>query len=388
MTASNLSLFGDDPPAARCARPLVVRPAAGRPLDKKAQAFNRLLGRVHALQQQFEREKSRLDDALVFHAAEVRPRMERLAALREEVVRGLQPFLDDSRLKPADREILADILAGQLDELLATQDTLDQDLQDLFERLNGVTVADVAQEQMSDAKAAMAAMFADLGLDMEVPDLRADMSEEEVAATVATMADRMRRAEEERRSNEPPRGRTKRQRKQEEQAQRFEDLRKIGIGGVYKRLVKALHPDRESDAGLRERKSAMMREVTTAYARNDLHALLRLELEWVGGDHLDAARLTDETLAAYTALLKEQVAELEAACVELPFHPRYADLVGPDDGLGSSVAIDGPATVERLTFAIDGLTAALERMAAGQAWREVRGLIQDYKRAMRVRRRY
>jgi hypothetical protein len=152
--------------------------------------------------------------------------------------------------------------------------------------------------------------------------------------------------------------------------------------------VKALHPDRESDAGLRERKSAMMREVTTAYARNDLHALLRLELEWVGGDHLDAARLTDETLAAYTALLKEQVAELEAACVELPFHPRYADLVGPDDGLGSSVAIDGPATVERLTFAIDGLTAALERMAAGQAWREVRGLIQDYKRAMRVRRRY
>ena len=55
----------------------------------------------------------------------------------------------------------------------------------------------------------------------------------------------------------------------------------------------------------------------------------------MGGDHLDAARLTDETLAAYTALLKQQAAELEAACVELPLHPRYADLLGPDDGFGS-----------------------------------------------------
>jgi hypothetical protein len=388
MTAINLSLFGDDPPAAPSARPLVVGPAAGRPLDKKAQAFNRLLAKVHALQRRFEQEKSRLDDALVFHAAHVRPLVERLAALRGDVVRALQPFLDDSRLKRGDRHILADILAGQLDDLLATQDTLDQDLQDLFERLNGVAVADVVQEQMSQAKDALAAMFADLGLDMEVPDLRANMGEQEIAAAVATMEDRMRRAEEERRASEPPRQRTRRQMKQEAQAQRLENLRKSGIGSIYKRLVKALHPDLESDAALRERKSALMQQVTTAYARNDLHALLRLELEWMGGDHLDAARLTDETLAAYTALLKVQASELEAACVELPFHPRYADLLGPDAALGSSVEIDGPATVERLTLAIDGLTAALERMATGQAWREVRSLIQEHKRATRARRRY
>ena len=160
----------------------------------------------------------------------------------------LQPFLDDSRLKRGDQEILADVLAGQLDDLLASHHTLDPDLQDLFERLNGVTVAEVVQEQMSDAKAAMTEVFGDLGLDMEVPDLRADMSEEEIAATVAAMADRMRSLEEERGSNQRPRRRTKRQLKEEEQAKRFEHLRKIGIGGIYKRLVKALHPDLEPDA--------------------------------------------------------------------------------------------------------------------------------------------
>ena len=271
-----------------------------------------------------------------------------------------------------------------------TQDTLDQDLQDLFERLNGVALAEVMQEQLDDAKAGMASIFADLGLDklgMDVPDLRADMTEEEVAATVATMADQMRRLEEARESSERPRRRTKRQMKQEQQAQQFEQWRKIGIGGIYRRLVKTLHPDLEPDAGVRERKSALMQQVTAAYSRNDLLALLRLELEWMGGDHLDAARLTDETTVAYTALLKEQAAELEAACAELPFHPRYADLLNPE-ALASPVVIDGPATVERLTFAIDGLTAALARMAAGQGWREVRTWIQEHKRAVRARRPY
>ena len=113
-------------------------------------------------------------------------------------------------------------------------------------------------------------------------------------------------------------------------------------------------------------------------------ALLRLELEWMGGNHIDAATLTDETTVAYTALLKEQAAELETACAELPFHPRYADLLDPD-GL---FVVDGPSTVERLTLAIDGLTAALARMAAGQAWREVRTLIQEHRRAMRARREW
>jgi hypothetical protein len=49
----------------------------------------------------------------------------------------------------------------------------------------------------------------------------------------------------------------------------------------------------------------------------------------MGGDRLDAAQLTDETTLAYTALLKEQAAELEAAYAELPLHPRYADLLDP-----------------------------------------------------------
>jgi hypothetical protein len=38
-----------------------------------------------------------------------------------------------------------------------------------------------------------------------------------------------------------------------------------------------------------------MQEITTAYARGNLHALLQLELEWIGGPSGDVARLSLES---------------------------------------------------------------------------------------------
>ena len=47
-----------------------------------------------------------------------------------------------------------------------------------------------------------------------------------------------------------------------------------------RKLAKELHPDLECDPAEREKKSRVMQEITAAYARGDLHALLQLELEW------------------------------------------------------------------------------------------------------------
>jgi hypothetical protein len=55
--------------------------------------------------------------------------------------------------------------------------------------------------------------------------------------------------------------------REEERVGRFEQLRRVSIGAIYRRLAKALHPDLERDPDLRERKSTLMQEVTTAYAR-------------------------------------------------------------------------------------------------------------------------
>ena len=255
----------------------------------------------------------------------------------------------------------------------------------MFEELHGISIGEVANQQIEEARSEMAAMFGDLGLEVDVPDLHADMSEEDVAAAVAELAHQVeRQAEQVRSRRQAQRPRTKREAQDEERARRFEEARKASIGTLYRRLARALHPDLEPDAASREEKGALMQEVTAAYAANDLPTLLRLDLEWVRGGVTGAQPSTDDnTLAAYNQILKQQAAELEQAVAEVPYHPRYQSLLA-EGPFGIPIPLDGPAEVQRLDLLIESLNGTLERMAKGRAWQEVRGAIQAHRRANRV----
>lgn len=386
MSSAHPSLFDhSDPPAIPADRRLVIRPTATRPLSKQERAFNRAVTRVQTLRARLEEETHRLDQALIFHAAEVRPRVERAVGLRTQLVRAIGPFLDDRRLKPGDRTVLRAILAEQLDDILMHVDVPDPDVQRLFERLHGIAYAQAVQDELEEVRSGMAAMFDELGVDVDLPELRADMSEEEIASAAAQLAHDMSRLEA-RSGAEPHRRKTKRELREEERAQRLAQMRKDSIGAVYKRLVKALHPDLERDDVERQKKIGMMQEVTAAYARSDLHTLLRLELQWIDSAQADTARLTDEKLRAFTELLKEQAAELEAECHDLRFHPRYAALI-VDGPFGLPRMIHGPSEAARLDGVIEQIRSAIERLASSQALQEVRGAIQEYRQAQKARRK-
>jgi len=173
---------------------------------------------------------------------------------------------------------------------------------------------------------------------------------------------------------------TKRERREEERARRFERLRKDNIGAVYKRLVKVLHPDLEADPVEREKKSRAMQDVTGAYARADLHALLCFELEWIEGAGFDVSRLGADKLRAHAELVKEQAADLEAECYQLRFHPRYAPLIieGP---LGVPILIDAPREAARLDDLIESLRIDVDRLGSDEAITVVRETLHAYREA-------
>jgi hypothetical protein len=284
--------------------------------------------------------------------------------------------------------VLRQILIDQLDVVLSCVEQPDQDIQALFERLHDISYAQALQDDIEEARADMAAMFDELGLDVNVPELRADMSQDDVAAAAAGFADELRRAEEA--APEPARARTRRELRAEERTRRHEQLRKDSLGAVYRRLVKALHPDLESDPAERERKGRIMQEVTATYGRRDLHALLQLELEWLEGAG-DALRMSQEKLQAYTELLKEQAQELETEIESLRFHPRYTPLVS-EGPFGLPMVVEGPREVERLDFEIEQIRSALERLSSTEPLDEVRSAIREYREAEKAarggRRRY
>jgi hypothetical protein len=365
---------------------LTIRPTAERPLSKAERAFNRAVAKVQALRTRFDEERRRLDRALLFEATELRPRLERVTALRTAFVRGLTRFLDDRRLKPAQKKTVRALLKEQLDEIFSHARSLDADLKALFERLHGIGYAEAVQGELEEARSGMAAIFDELGVNVDVPELHPDMSEEDLAAAAAQLADGMRRAEEQRTSQAASHRRTKRERRDEDRARRFEQLRKDNIGAVYKRLAKVLHPDLETDPVEREKKSRAMQEVTAAYTRADLHALLCLELEWIEGAGLEAARLGAEQLRAHVELLKEQASELEAECYQLRFHPRYAPLI-VDGPLGMPILIDGPREAAKLDDLIESLGIDVERLGSDEAITLVRETLHAYREARQAEER-
>jgi hypothetical protein len=79
---------------------------------------------------------------------------------------------------------------------------------------------------------------------------------------------------------------------------------------IYRQLVSALHPDRESDPAERDRKTAIMKEVNAAYERRDLMVLLQLQLRAALADGEKVANMAREKVAALTLLLKERAAVL------------------------------------------------------------------------------
>ena len=380
MLPTDLLLFDpDDLRASPADRSLAIRSTPGRPLGKEERAFNRALARLQALSRALDEEKRRLDRLLVFHAAEIRPRTDRAVALRVGLVRALAPFLDDRRLTKAQQRVLRRILVEQLDDVLThLVEKPDPDLQALFERLHDVSYAQAVQDDIEEAQAGMAAIFDELGLDVEMPELHADMTEEDAAAAAAQLAHELRRAEESRGAATQKPRHEKAARAAEERARRHEKLRKESLGAVYRRLVKELHPDLERDPAERERKSRVMQDVTAAYTRGDLHGLLQLEIAWLVPASGDAARLSGDKLRAYTAILKEQATELEAEMQSLRLHPRYAALIveGP---FGAPMVIDGPREVERLDGMIAQINAALRRLSSKEALTEVRAAIQEYR---------
>jgi hypothetical protein len=88
-------------------------------------------------------------------------------------------------------------------------------------------------------------------------------------------------------------------------------LLKQSVRDIYRKLASALHPDREADPAERTRKTELMQRVNAAYQKEDLLALLELQLEIEQIDQAALDNLADERIAQYNAVLRGQLKELE-----------------------------------------------------------------------------
>ena len=327
MTApSNASLFDDEWGNEVS---VVESRARGKPATKAQRLFNQLVTAIGRLREKLKRWQDflprynqRLSTEMAPLRLQLRAGQRRMVDLVDELLSRPAP---GRRLANRERAKLRHLLATLLLDILADGD--DPKLEALYDKYNDVPLAQVRQSEMKLTEVMLDNVF---GLDVG-DEHGASSTEDLLRHAQRTMEERIedeaRQAEAADAERAGKRSRSGTAKAAAAQAKREQAEREIGqsLREVYRKLASALHPDREPDAGARQRKTLMMQRVNQAYAANDLLTLLGLQLEI---EQIDAAHITNvspQRLAHYNQILREQVADLEAeleSCV-LPFREQF-----------------------------------------------------------------
>jgi hypothetical protein len=256
-------------------------------IDKQKKLLLEWQETIPLYRQQVDQEYEPLEKALNNHKA--------------EWVRLLDRFYDMSLFKKTDKSKIRHLICEVSGDLIAEFNK--DELKPLFNKYSDDDYDSLNQEVESAVgdlmKNIAKSMFnVDLGddVDLSSPEKFHAHLQEKLHAQVTPVKERKK---------------TKKQLEKEALQQQEEALASKSVQEVYRKLVAALHPDREPDAQERERKTELMQRVNTAYGKKDLLQLLELQLEIEQIDPAHLSHIADSRLKYFNKILKEQLAELE-----------------------------------------------------------------------------
>lgn len=282
--------------------------AADAPLRPAQRKFNSLQEQIAAARKLLLAWDAALPVFAKQHAERVLPLRLEAERLRRDMAEKLDEWLDDKGWSKGERELMQ----GLVCEL--AREALEQHELPAAERLRWKEIHDRHADLGFDAQTAneievLKRMFeAQTGLDLGDEDF----------ATEAELLDHVRQQlharSEEKAEDEPPpppRRQSAAQKKRALEREAVAAAAKQSLREVFRKLASSLHPDRAEDEADAARRTALMQRANAAYAKEDLLALLSLQLEI---EQIDAAHLrkaSDAQLQHFNAVLQEQLEELQ-----------------------------------------------------------------------------
>jgi hypothetical protein len=363
---------------------LIIGKQNKQKLNKQQKAFNRLVKRLENLRKGFDKKSDKLRKQLEFYGRHIHPLEQDLALHRKEVVKLLyKSYKDEKAIPKKDKEVLIEIISSQLSDIFRfSSEKPDEEIMEIFEAVEGISYDKAAEEDFQAMKNEMSEAFEEMDFDVDLNDLHNKMSEEEMARKLFEMFGNLQEQAEAKEAARPKRKKTKRQLEKEERERQIEEAKSKNIATIYKQLARIFHPDLERDPVLKSEKEDLMKQLTNAYEKNDLHTLLRLELEWIHKEESNLDELSDEKLSIYNEVLKEQVRELEEEIFMIGQHPRYAPLQRFSMmplGMGY---IDLEREKRKLESTIKEIKKSVDELKGKNAVRELKMIISSFKQAM------
>jgi hypothetical protein len=284
----------------------------GPALTPQQKRFNTLLRQIEQARRSLAAWQDSVDAYRQAHARVLLPLQEELMAARRQWAFALDELLARPGWSRAQRDTLGELLCDAAGELLQVSDD-DDELKALFAKHAEVDFDTERQRVMQAMKNMTEAVT---GL---------DLGDDEGIETDADLFERMQQGLQQRAAAEEAQRSARQARRRKTPAQERREAEALqatqSVREIFRKLASAIHPDRETDARQRERKTALMQKVNEAYAASDLLALLELQLQIEQIDARHIASAGTERLKHYNKVLGEQLAELraEVAGVEMRF---------------------------------------------------------------------
>lgn len=278
-------------------------------LTKEQQQFNKLISQIEATRKDLAIWREFVPQFQQRVAGEAEPLAARMRVRRIEMVKLLDQSLDRKGLTKHQRLKIVDILHDEIGHLLADGND-DAELVRLHDKHSEMSYADTQRENMELTQA--------LAQDVFGVDLDAGGGSDDPQEMFRRLGEKLFGAEQE------PTPTPERARKKSAKTLAREALREqTALGAtkavreIYRKLASELHPDRESDAAERARKTQLMQQVNKAYEARDLLALLELQLRIEQIDPAALANTARERLVHYNHVLTEQLQRLREELSEI-----------------------------------------------------------------------
>ena len=355
-----------------------VESAPDGALPSKAQkSFNRLIEKIEAQRQALAVWQDFLPQFQRRIAAEIEPLEQRCVRARRALANLFDAAHDRAGTTRREQAKLAMLVLDLCEELLQGVEDEDPALIALHDKYSRASHAERKVEESRFLQdMAETAFGVDLGEKLDSPEaVRAALLrkvQEEQAAREQEAAARADAAA-------PARRKSAKALAKEARAAAQAQAATLSVREIYRKLASALHPDRETDAAERARKTGLMQQVNQAYANADLLRLLELQIQAEQIDRAALGSISEERLRHYNQVLAEQSAQLEHEIDSLTLSFQHQT--------GAFGATLKPETLSRT---LDGDVATLQhdarRIEHDLKRLEDRAVLKAWLRSVKVRR--
>ncbi|MCR6642228.1 MAG: hypothetical protein NVV82_25405 [Sporocytophaga sp.] len=259
-------------------------PEGNEPLSKEQNSFNKKVKEIKDLKKELEDLSAALEIAQDEYRKKVIPLQNDFIGLTKERLRILSNYYWNEKLSKALKKDLLEVLIAECQSLLVYGES-DEDVRKWLEEFENQMKVGWSEDDLK-AEAELDEVFNNF--------FDGFLGDEEGNDFV-----------EERNSQSPGQ-----KRKAAKQAAK-EEVRKRSIKEIYRNLIKVFHPDKEMDEAAKMEKEEISKEITKAYKKNDLLALLEFETSLLVSDKARIKEIADDKLKVYNEVLMEQKRDLE-----------------------------------------------------------------------------